>query len=682
MAEPGGPEPWGRGRLARGGARIAGAAQRDAVLVAGAAILVLGAARASAAPARSVAGPPAAGPPPYRYLIDSGGGQAQAAAHGWNLLDVSSKAEADELPRGTRGLVWVGDYDNTSCSWEVSDADLRARLAGTAGDRKVAGFFFSDEPDPVACPAAPAQHRARSQLIHSLDPHAFTVMLMDSNSGAASLSQMPLWAGAADYVALDPYPCYRGKPCNYGWINTIIHAADRLGIRYWGVVQAFTGGSWRWPTAGEERHMLGQWRASHEAGYMTFAWKWDGNALASRPDLLAVLTQFNRGRPLHAPLRRLQSAAARVDEVHYTYTGAASVTFDWRGAPSTIRFGRTRRYGRTVAAHTPTPLPFSSKGPFWEAPLTGLKPGTTYHYSIGGGPDATFSTAPVGPMRFDVEGDVGASTDFSGVSTTERQIAADHPAFVLVVGDLTYGNDEGQQAVDQAFDDVMVWSRTAAYMPAWGNHEWDEPTDDLRNYKGRFAIPHPHASPGAPAKGCCGEDWGWFDAGGVRFISYPEPYSDATWPDWQKQVGPIMAAAQADPKIHFIVTFGHRPAYSTGYHPGDPTLAAIMNGFGDRYSKYVLNLNGHSHDYERFQPIHHVVHITSGGSGSLEPPWTSSDPRTAYRAMHLEHLRIDVTATALRIQAICGPSIDHEDMKCAPGTVIDSTTIAARHGAG
>ena len=62
---------------------------------------------------------------------------------------------------------------------------------------------------------------------------------------------------------------------------------------------------------------------------------------------------------------------------------------------------------------------------------------------------------------------------------------------MIVAGDLTasYANENGQSAVDRHFDDVMAWSQTSAYMPAWGNHEWDEP-DDLRNYKGRFAIPH------------------------------------------------------------------------------------------------------------------------------------------------------------------------------------------------
>jgi parallel beta-helix repeat protein len=372
-------------------------------------------------------------------------------------------------------------------------------------------------------------------------------------------------------------------------------------------------------------------------------------------------------------------ASEFVDEVHYTFTGPASVAFDWRGAATDIRYGPTASYGTTATASTPNPLPFSSAGPFKEVELTGLQAGATYHYSIGGGGDHTFTTAPTGSFRFDVIADVGSSRDYSNVLPTQNQVAADNPAFVLVPGDLTYAEPLGQAAADQHFNDVMAWSMQAAYMPAWGNHEWENgATDDLRNYKGRFALPNPQTSPGAPAAGCCGEDWSWFDAGGVRFISYPEPYSGSTWSNWQAAAAPVFAAAQANPSIHFIVTFGHRPAYSTGFHDGEETLASVLNSLGDQYPKYVLNLNGHSHDYERFQPIHGVTHVTvAGGGSSLEPPWSYTDSRTAFRAMHLEHLRVDVSSTGMRLDALCGPPTVADDVACVQGSVIDSYTIGA-----
>ena len=630
---------------------------------------------------RTVEANPTRRAPRARYMIDSGSSAATVASYGWNLLDVSSKAAADRLPSRTKGLVWLGDYDNSSCSWEVSAADLRIDVRGMAHDPKIAGYFISDEADPNACPTAPAQHKARTRLIHALSPGKPTVMVMDSNSGRASIAQMPKWVGAADRIALDPYPCYQGKACNFAWIGTIIKAANRARLSYWGVVQAFEDSTWRWPTSAEERHMLAQWAASRQSGYMTFAWAWHGHTLAKRPALLRVLRDFNRtavGAARAGP-KEAQSAVAAgaATELHYSYEGPTAVTFDWKGTPRLLRYGRTRRYGSVVRARHPTTKPFSSKGPFWQATVTGLRRGTTYHYAVGT-VKSVFSTPPVRSFRFDVEADVGASSDYGAVSSTQKQIAADRPAFVLVAGDLTYGNDNGQPAVDRHFNDVMAWSRRAAYMPAWGNHEWDESSDDLRNYKGRFTIPHAHASPGAPKRGCCGEDWGWFDAGGVRFISYPEPYSDAAWSDWHAKAARLMAAAERSSRIRFIVTFGHRPAYSTGYHPGDQQLASIMNALGDRYSKYVLNLNGHSHDYERFRPIHHVVHITAGGGGADLEPWSRGrDTRTAFRALHLEHLRVDVGAKRMRIQAICGPRTSDQEFSCRPGAVIDSYTIRA-----
>jgi len=234
-------------------------------------------------------------PPRYRYIFSSDSAPTAVASHGWNLLDVSSQSAADQLPGRTRGMMYMGDYDNSTCDWEVSDIELTAKVAAMAGDPKVAGYYFSDEPDPHACPTAPGQHRARSQLIHSLDPGKMTVMTMDSNSGHASLDQIPLWVGAADYVGLDPYPCYHGAPCKYAWINAIIEAADRAGLSYWGVVQAFQDSTWRWPTAREERHMLCQWANSRESGYVVFSWTWAGQSLSNRPRLLRVLTRFNQG---------------------------------------------------------------------------------------------------------------------------------------------------------------------------------------------------------------------------------------------------------------------------------------------------------------------------------------------------------------------------------------------------
>ncbi|TMB02484.1 MAG: hypothetical protein E6J70_06925 [Deltaproteobacteria bacterium] len=118
---------------------------------------------------------------------------------------------------------------------------------------------------------------------------------MDSNSAQASLDQIPLWVGVADYVGLDPYPCRQNAPGNFAWIDAIIEAPDPAGLAYWGVLQAFADSTWRWPTGREERHMLCQWATSRQSGYVVFAWTWAGQSLSSQPGLLRVLARFNKG---------------------------------------------------------------------------------------------------------------------------------------------------------------------------------------------------------------------------------------------------------------------------------------------------------------------------------------------------------------------------------------------------
>ena len=252
--------------------------------------------------------------PARRYIYFSSSDPSGAVQNGWNLLDVGSKSSADALPAGARGLVWVGDYDNDTCAWELSNTELRADVKKAVGDAKVFGYFFSDEPNPYKCPGAPTQHKRRSNLIHSIDSSKRTVVVLDSNgfSGRATkdaLDQLPRWKGSADYIGLDPYPCYQGESCDFSWIKRTIRAADSAGLRYWGVAQAFNDSSWRWPKPWEESRILARWAASKQRGFMTFAWDWNDSVLPSRPALLRVLRQYNTGV---APNTRITDAPPSV----------------------------------------------------------------------------------------------------------------------------------------------------------------------------------------------------------------------------------------------------------------------------------------------------------------------------------------------------------------------------------
>src|SRR5436190_23329557 len=108
----------------------------------------------------------------------------------------------------------------------------------------------------------------------------------------------------------------------------------------------------------------------------------------------------------------LATAARAADEIHWTMMSKTSVAVDWRGPTRTLRYGLTSRYGRTALGYEIGQRPTSSPGPFWEALIPGLKPDTTYHYSIDGGPDHTFHGLPGRDAKFTVfaEGDIGEST--------------------------------------------------------------------------------------------------------------------------------------------------------------------------------------------------------------------------------------------------------------------------------
>ena len=134
------------------------------------------------------------------------------------------------------------------------------------------------------------------------------------------------------------------------------------------------------------------------------------------------------------------------------------------------------------------------------------------------------------------------------------------------------------------------------------------------------------------------------------------------------------------------MTAGHRPAYSSGHHGGAPKLRAILDDFGKRFSKYVLNLSGHNHHYERTKPQAHVVHVTAGiGGSALEHAgsscqWIDCKPPafTAFRAIHHGFVKLLVRGDAITLEAVCaGASPAEDSMRCSDGEIIDTAILAA-----
>jgi predicted MPP superfamily phosphohydrolase len=394
-----------------------------------------------------------------------------------------------------------------------------------------------------------------------------------------------------------------------------------------------------------------------------------------------------------------QNDLEKLDGIHFTVISNTAMTFDWTGTADFIRYGinPNNLSDKVIAVH-PELLPVTSPwisdpGPYWEAKLSGLKENTIYYYKIGNiGKIHEFKTPPL-PGKADFR--VCLTSDMHQRSTESiamfYQIAQLKPDLVLTTGDITGAGPDGQQEVVSRFHDVMLWSQSTAWMPAWGNHDWEyEDKDDLRTLKGRFDIPNPGTISDSPAISCCGEDWGWFDYGNTRFISIPEPYTSSTRDEWKIQVTPVFAEAQNDPNIKFIITFGHRSAYTSTFRrsPGETDLRIILNDFRANHSKYVLDLSGHNQQYERYQTENGMTYIVNSPTGSYyHEGWESPDKpaNCAFRVIHYSILALDFSKNAIRGRLLCSvhcmKSDDpdymplEENVCDEPGMVLDSFTI-------
>lgn len=436
-----------------------------------------------------------------------------------------------------------------------------------------------------------------------------------------------------------------------------------------------------------------------------------------------VLACFVAAQPAGA------AAADTVDEIHSAYGDDAGTQMwvFWRGAETALSYGTTAAYGSTATA-TPNPItPVDIAGPFLRVELTGLSPGTVYHYRIGDtGLDHQFKTAPTGdqPWVWDDIGDTGTSYYAAGsapgcnktwMPEVWQQIAADNPDVVTHGGDISYANECGQGAVHQFFEDIAPIATMRPMEFAWGNHEYSSPPpsapsgtprDSMANYKGRTYIPNSQSTPndkpkkltnpgcapapGSTTNGCQGSDWGYFIAGGVLFISEPEPWYNA-YPAWQKWADALMAQEMTDRDVKVFVTYGHRPTYTSVYSAkqhdwaDEPALQAAVNALGDKYGanvtggKYLLNVGHHIHGGEAFAAQHGVVDVTDGGGGTEEESYRKQAPNSLWRTDHFEHLRVTVDGGTLGLAFVCGPVFPLNPTRdpCTEGDVIYAQTLTA-----
>lgn len=304
-------------------------------------------------------------------------------------------------------------------------------------------------------------------------------------------------------------------------------------------------------------------------------------------------------------------------QIHLDWHGdtATTMTVVWRDASSqgTVAYGENASYDGQVASES-----IAFGGDYLHAAtLTGLAPGTTYHYAVGTtgdlSPDRTFTTAPpVGtPFRFVAWGD--SRSDPAARRRVRAAVEARAPAFSVFSGDLV-GDGTSQAKWDQWFEDMEPLAAVSPIMPAIGNHENGSPL-----YYAQFVLP----AGAAGVSGYAPESWYSFDYAGVHFVSLStEPVGTADGPE-AKWLAADLAAASEDPSVHWIVAYGHRPPFSSGNHGSWAPTRDVFLPILEAYDVDVA-FWGHDHDYERTWPMRGgqrndaagITHYVSGGAGA------------------------------------------------------------------
>jgi hypothetical protein len=227
---------------------------------------------------------------------------------GFDIGDVSSRTELDFLPKGAKGLVWIGQCNGV-------DANFEKLVRAVIDHPKLFGFYLMDDPDPTGqwrlqCTALDL--RAESDWIHRRRPEAVTFVALMNVGSSASPEFSAEYApdnSHVDLFSIAPYPCRTGwAQCDYDMIDRYIAASRDAGFPLSRIVPTFqsfgggewradSGGSYRLPTSSELRSMLERWGRLAPEPAFDFAYSWgqqrSDDSLAASADLQAVFARHN-----------------------------------------------------------------------------------------------------------------------------------------------------------------------------------------------------------------------------------------------------------------------------------------------------------------------------------------------------------------------------------------------------
>lgn len=219
-----------------------------------------------------------------RHYIANLGGAIAPRRLGFNIFDTGyAKNTIDHLPRHVRALVWLGQKCPTR-----ADATFRARVRRLAGDRRVYGYYLSDEPHVRDCPGGPDALATRAKFIRRVSSgrqKSFVVISQttaDWKAGYRDVTAFRPAVSRVDLVGIDAYPC-SVNGCDFTKIPYKVRLARRGGIPLAAIVpvyQAFgqeratSEQYYTLPTARQERRILRAYAGAVPHPQMDYAYGW------------------------------------------------------------------------------------------------------------------------------------------------------------------------------------------------------------------------------------------------------------------------------------------------------------------------------------------------------------------------------------------------------------------------
>lgn len=240
--------------------------------------------------------------------------------------------------------------------------------------------------------------------------------------------------------------------------------------------------------------------------------------------------------------------------------------------------------------------------------LRGLKPATTYIYSVGDGSasgwtePAEFATAPGSavPFSFIYMGDAQNGLDRWGVLLHNAYRARPDAAFYLMAGDLVNRGAE-RWDWDSFFENSKGVFDRRQLVPVLGNHEYQGQEPKL--YLAQFALLRNGPRDFPPERAYA------FEYSNAKFIILDSNLDAAKQTAWlEKQL--------ANTKAVWKFVSYHHPAYSSGGNRDNPDVRRLWTPIFDKYH-VDLALQGHDHAYLRTHPMRGQERVASAKDGTI-----------------------------------------------------------------